>query len=228
MRKIAEFLAMLTLAVLLNGCGVTFVRNGVNPLKGNERVGILVTHRIEAQGTWKGRHISDKLDDQASTIMAELLKDQLRQKGFEAKIIEPRDRVSAIIKRYKELPRNFRQVVSDPDAAELGDLHDLFATNEIDRLLLFEGVSVVRPSALQSFTNAAVSIGLSVALNTVVASSYAPPVSITYTSRVAPDGKFEYYNREQFTKHGDFFSVPDRQGIAENTVEKWTQSALAH
>ena len=223
----AKLVAVIALIVLAGcGGGATFTQGGLDPLKGSEKVGIIVTsYQIMTHGKWiHGDHVSDKVDAEATKMAAPLLMARLVEKGFTPVLIPATAQSAELIQKYRDLPRNFRRVVSEPDSANLGDLHDLFRENGIDCLILFEGESTLPTSALNSFTSAALSTGISMAIGSVVPGNYAPPVTFTYTGVVGSDGKFSFYNREQFTKHGDFTYLPDRTKIVEHAIDGWVES----
>lgn len=225
-RVIAKMVLAVVMMAGLTACGgATFVK-GSDPLKGGEKVGVLVaSYQINSSyGGMHGTHISDKVDAEASVKMGDALKEDLVKKGFTPVMIPATVKTAELVKKYKELPRNFRRVVSDPNAADLGDLHDLFKENGIDRLLLFEGESTVAPSMTQNLTKAAVATGMSIAIGSVVSGGHTKPATFTYTSVVEPNGKLSFYNREQYTKNGDFYYYTDREKMAEHAVAGWIDS----
>lgn len=221
---------VLMLAVVMSGltaCGGTnFVRSNIDPLKGTEKVGVLVVrHEIVKQGMVSFVSISDKLNEGASAMVGSDLESQIAKKGFTPILIPANDKVAAIVQKYKDLPRSGRRVVSDPQEAEFGDLHELFKEHGVDYILFYEGESVPRKGALGSFASAGVSLGISVLTSSVVSSGLpARGFTITYTGAMGPNGKLSYYNREQFTKKGDFFSTTEREGMMEAVVNGWAAS----
>jgi len=222
MKVLAIILAMFA----LTGCGgATFAKSSMDPLKGSERVGILVA-KYEVQrpgGLHKGIHIHEKVDKVAADKMADVLKDKLARQGFTPVVIPVDEKVAELVNKYKAAPRNFRRIISEPEKVELGDLTELFNENNLDYLLVYEGESVIRPSALQSFVSAGVSTAIGLALNTVVGGG-GTPSTFTYTGIAGRDGKFSYYNREQFTKTGDIAAPLDRDIMAEAVVKSWMDS----
>jgi hypothetical protein len=221
--SVAKLIGLIVVLAGLTACGgVNFVRGDIDPLKGTERVGVLVAkHEVYKSGGFQYQNISDKLNEDAAAKMGDHIKGQLAKKGFSPVIIPAGGKVAAMVQRYKELPRSSRKVLSKPDAANLGDLHELFQENGIDYILLYEGESLARRGALQNLTAASVATGLGVALNSMVITGPAKGFTITYTSTLDASGKLNFYNREQFSKKGDIFSLADREEIAEAIVNGW-------
>lgn len=225
-KLVAKVILLVVVMAGLTACGgATFVKGGIDPLKGGEKVGVLVTSfQVNDKGLWGPEHISDKLDADAVAKMGDLLKDHLTKKGFTPVMVPTSDKVAALVKKYNELPRNGRKVISDPDTADLGDLREMFRENGVDYLIVFEGESIIKRSALQSVTGATVAAGMSLALSSVVSSGSSKGITVTYTGVLGPDGKFSFYNREQFVKNGDILSSVQRHGIAEAAVTGWLNS----
>jgi len=219
MKRIATAVLMMAMVVVLAGCGTTFTRR-VDPLKSSETFGVVVLQQISVPGKLSAVHVSDKIDTQAAEVMGKVLEEQFQQKGYGVKII-PADKAADLVAKYKGLPRNFRRVVSDPDKAELGDLKALFKENGIDRLLIYEGESVARPSAVVQAYETAATLLISALGGSAMGVSTWKPISFTYTSAVTEDGRFCMYNREQFTRNGDWFYYPDRKGMVEAAVTGW-------
>jgi len=219
--KVSTMVSLLVALVALSGCGATFAKNGSAHLKGGETVGVLIpSFKVMKIGFVSNEHINEKVDAEAAGMMADQLREVLVNRGYNVKIIVVNDATADLVKRYMALPRNFRRVVSDPEAADLGNLHALFKENGIDQLVMLEGETNLRPNALGAFSDAAIRTGIALATG-AVSSSAARPTSFTYTSSVTPEGKFSFYNREQFTKNGDFLYYPDRKAMAEHAVDGW-------
>lgn len=206
----------------LTGCGgATFVKGDMDPMKGGERVGILIAKQeIKVPtGGMNGTHISDEFDKQVGEKVAAKLKDKLAAKGFTPVIVPADEKTADLLKKYKEAPRNFRRVISSPKSLELGELDDLFKISGIDILLVYEGESVAKPSSLSVKAGVGVATGLLFGAHGLASS--AKPSTFTYTGIVERDGKLSYYNREQFTKTGDILDLGDADKIVDSVVSGW-------
>lgn len=225
--KMAVKLLMLVFIMsALTGCGgANFVRGNMDPLKGNEKVGVLVIrHEVWQQKLFGNVSISDKLDRLAAEKVATELNDQLAKKGFTPIVLPASEKMAALAKSYKDLPRSGRHVVNDPQVADFGDLRGLFKEYGIDHILVYEGECVPRKGALASFGAAGLNLGIGLITNSIISTGPAKGFTITYTGIVEPNGKLAYYNREQFTKKGDFFSADQRKDMLEAIIDEWAQA----
>lgn len=219
-----KVLAIVLTMLALTGCGTTFANKSMLPLKGTETVGVLIAkYEVQKYGLFSYVHIHEKVDKAAADKMTEIFKDKLLKEGLTPVVIPADEKVANLVKRYKDAPRNFRRVISEPEKVDLGDLTELFKEKNLDYLLVYEAESVIRPSALQNFVSAGVSTAIGLALNSVVDGS-SDVRTISYTGIVGRDGKFSYYNREQFTKNGDIASPVHRDIMGEATVKGWVDS----
>lgn len=220
-----KLLAMIVMMSALSGCGgATFTKGNMNPFKDNEKIGILVAkYEVLSPGMFTSVHVHEKVDKAVADKMTEVMKEKLIRSGFTPVVIPADEKVADLVKRYKSVPRNFRRVISEPDKVDLGNLDELFKENGINFLLVFEGESVIRPTALKSFLSAGVSTAVGLAFNTVVGGG-GQPFTYTYTGVAERDGTLSYYDREQFSKHGDVLAPQDRDGIGEAIVRGWVKS----
>lgn len=216
---------VLMLAVVMSGLtacsGATFVKSGMDPLKGNERVGIVVPEYKLYRRAMIGApiHLSDKVDVLAAARMGDSLKGHLLKKGFTSVIIPASDKVAAMVKRFNDAPRDGKNL-SDPSVANLGDLRELFKENDINYIMLLDGEAVVPNSGAHKLTQAAIETAAALALRSIVYSGNFKGAVTTRTTVVEPDGKVSFYKELKFAK--DF--TEDRDEIATETIKRWTNS----
>ena len=222
MKRFTILLILVCMLFALAGCsGATFVRNPA-PVHAGTRVGILIpSYQLSARGAFDLKPFAPAIQARASELMVKDLETQFQARGFTAKLLVPSTQVTAAVERYKALPRNFRKVISKPEAAHLGDLKSVFKRNDVDRIILLEGESIVPSSALRTFAVSTASLAASLAMHSVIPFSGAKPTTVTYVSEVNPDGTLSYYNREQFTRAGNFLDSSERAKIAQHAVDGW-------
>lgn len=218
-----KFLVLAAATFALMGCGgATFAKSGMGSIKGTERVGILIAKQeMKVPTGLNGTHISDEFDKEIGDKVAVKLQGKLAAKGFTPVIIPADEKTADLLKKYKEAPRNFRRVISSPEALELGDLSELFKSTGIDILMVYEGESVAKPTAGQLGVKAGVGVGTSLLFGAHGLASSAKPSTFTYTGIVERNGSLSYYNREQFTKGGDMLSPAESDEMAEAVVRGW-------
>ncbi|WP_224962646.1 hypothetical protein [Geomonas subterranea] len=223
-RAAIKVLVLAVVTFALTGCGgATFVKGDMNPLKGGERVGVLIAKQEMKDPTkgFNGARISDEFDKEVADKVAVKLKDKLAAKGFAPVIVPADEKTTDLLKKYKNAPRNFRKVISDPESLDLGKLDELFKSTGIDILLVYEGESTIRPSAASGNVKAGVGVGTGLLLGAHGLASSGKPSTFAYTGIVERNGKFSYYNRQQFTKEGDILDRADADTMAEAVVNGW-------
>lgn len=194
------------------------------PLKGNEKVGVVVPeYKLYKINPFIGPpvHLNDKLDELAVARMSEAITKELTQKGFTAVVLPANEKTAALLKRFKELPRT-EKVLSDPAVVDLGDLYDLFKENGIDTLMLLDGNAIVPNSGIQKLTEAAIETAIALSIKSVVTSGNFKGAATTRTTMVDSTGKVNFYKEIKFVKDCDF--TKDRDSIAERTINEWVAS----
>lgn len=222
--KLAAKVFVLALLFGLTACGGNFVKGGMPPLNGNEKVGILIArqHVLKSAGL-KDVMVSEKVNKIAADKISENISAQLAKQGFTPVII-PAEKVPELVKVYMAAPRYPHHTIDNPEAMALDGISATFKEYGIDSLLIFEADSTIKASAISSFTGAATAASIGLLTGTLTGSGSGRPNSITYTSILEPNGKLSYYNREQFTKTGDITSPLDRDIMAETIVKRWAKA----
>lgn len=222
--KMAVKLLMLVVIMsALTACGgATFVKGGMDPLKGNEKVGVVVPEfKLYKINPVFGPpvHLHDKLDELAVAKMKDAAIKELTQKGFTPVVLTANEKTAALLKKVNDLPKKDK-TVADPATADLGDLHELFKEQGLDYLLVLDGDAVLPNSALHNIVAGVLDTAVGLVIGSVVDSGHFKGAFATRTGIVGADGKYSYYKELKYPKN----FITAREDVVADILNNWIAS----